>query len=428
MKKEDWFKPRGYLHFDARIRDNDFENIKKYVSNAKIIKQHNYFPFLTYNKDKPKIIVDNTTHVRRFIMKERPISYASHLDSQIYSFYSSKLNELYEKKLLELNLHENVIAFRKIKSADGDSKCNIHLAKDAFDKIKEIKNCKVFAFDITKFFDSLDANILKNQWANLLGFESLPEDHYSVFKSITSHAKVDRDKLFERLRISRDFKKQKALSKICSVEKFRTIVREEKYIYKSELGIPQGSPISATLANIYMLEFDSLLANRVISQNGFYYRYCDDIFIILPLNSDLEISLLIKELLSKYLLKINDDKTDESIFYESNGSLISNKPINYLGFVYDGKSISLRPAGLSHYRSELKKAINRSIAAKLSKKSNKPVFLKKIRIDFSHFGKRNYITYGKRAYKITNSEAIRKQLAGLHRFLEKETKRAKAVK
>jgi len=132
----------------------------------------------------------------------------------------------------------------------------------------------------------------------------------------------------------------------------------------------------------------------------------------------------------KYHLKTNEDKFDSSLFYEVNGILLSNKPINYLGFVYDGKSISLRPAGISHYRSELKKAINRAIAIKLkhSKENNKPVYVKEIRSDFSHFGQRNYITYGMRAYRITKSEAIRKQIADLHRFFESQVARAKAVK
>lgn len=47
-------------------------------------------------------------------------------------------------------------------------------------------------------------------------------------------------------------------------------------------GIPQGSPISATLANVYMLEVDKLINDMIFGLGGKYMRYSDDFIIILP--------------------------------------------------------------------------------------------------------------------------------------------------
>lgn len=48
-------------------------------------------------------------------------------------------------------------------------------------------------------------------------------------------------------------------------------------------GIPQGSPISALLANVYMLDVDKKVYEIVAAQNGMYMRYSDDFIIILPI-------------------------------------------------------------------------------------------------------------------------------------------------
>jgi retron-type reverse transcriptase len=48
------------------------------------------------------------------------------------------------------------------------------------------------------------------------------------------------------------------------------------------MGIPQGSPISALLSNIYMFSFDKHMKNYVDSIGGKYFRYCDDMLLIVP--------------------------------------------------------------------------------------------------------------------------------------------------
>lgn len=61
-------------------------------------------------------------------------------------------------------------------------------------------------------------------------------------------------------------------------------LREAKLIHKfvDKKGIPQELPISAVLANIYMLVFDKAVNAEVKKANALYRRYSDDIIIASP--------------------------------------------------------------------------------------------------------------------------------------------------
>ena len=61
-----------------------------------------------------------------------------------------------------------------------------------------------------------------------------------------------------------------------------------------DFGIPQGSPISAVLANIYMLDFDYEINKYLESIGGIYRRYSDDMVAICPLDKKDEVIKLLK--------------------------------------------------------------------------------------------------------------------------------------
>ncbi len=72
--------------------------------------------------------------------KKRDIFYASHFDSQIFSYYSSILSKRYEKLLKENNLNKVVTAYRRIplNSENPNSRhmCNIDFANEVFEYIR----------------------------------------------------------------------------------------------------------------------------------------------------------------------------------------------------------------------------------------------------------------------------------------------------
>ena len=100
-----------------------------------------------------------------FKEKERLINFPSHIDGNIYAYYSYLLSLEYEKYLNSNNLSGNIIAFRKVVYKENSSKsvsmCNIHFAKQVFEYIKQKKNCSVLCLDISGFFDNLNHELLK---------------------------------------------------------------------------------------------------------------------------------------------------------------------------------------------------------------------------------------------------------------------------
>ena len=132
-------------------------------------------------------------------VKERPIRYSSRGDAYVFSHYRHILAEVYEVALSKNSLSDFVIAYRRIRDADGKGKCNIHFAREAFERIATLGNCCVVALDISGFFELLDHNLLKAAWCDLLGVSKLPEDHFKVFRAITKYSVVEKQAVYERL-------------------------------------------------------------------------------------------------------------------------------------------------------------------------------------------------------------------------------------
>lgn len=349
-------------------------------------------------------------------LKERSVSYASHVDSQIYSYYTYLLNPPYEELINKADLGSSVLAYRKL------GKNNINFAKQAFRDIAEKGECVAIAYDIEKFFDNLDHQFLKQAWCNLLSVDKLPEDQYKVFKSLTKFAQVQRDELYRLLSISKHNPKN-ARNRICNPSEFREKVRKSGLVKvnKETKGIPQGSPISALLSNIYMLEFDKCIGQYIKNIGGYYLRYCDDILCILPSEYMVDCDSLIHTEISKLKLIINNEKTKRSHFFVTRKGLRADNPIQYLGFMFDGQSITIRSAALARFSERMKRGVR--LAKRTMIKHNKlrrqkglpeqSLYKQKIFKKYSHLGRRNFIRYGYSSAKIMESSAIKKQLKPL---------------
>lgn len=53
----------------------------------------------------------------------------------------------------------------------------------------------IMLFDVRKFYDTLDPKILKKMWCSVLELRSLPEDHFSLYRSIIDYSVVEKNKM-----------------------------------------------------------------------------------------------------------------------------------------------------------------------------------------------------------------------------------------
>ncbi|KKN52214.1 hypothetical protein LCGC14_0614770 [marine sediment metagenome] len=273
VRKHPWYRKRGYLHFDLPVGKEKTESI---VSSPSKIRRHAFWPLIDYELQSVKITKDESGRLTRKV-KNRPIAYAAHLDSHIYAYYARLLERPYEEAIEQANINSCVLAFRQL------GKSNIEFARDAFKTISNAASVGVVAVDISGFFDNLNHQILKQRWADLLGHSKLPDDHYAVFRSLTRSSKVNRDDLYKALGVSKQNPKRDR-ARICTPTDFRNIVRGSGMIKNNPnpFGIPQGTPISALLSNIYMFDFDREINEIVSETGGYYFRYCDDMLFIIP--------------------------------------------------------------------------------------------------------------------------------------------------
>ena len=314
--------------------------------------------------------------------KTREIRYPCRKDSYIFKYYRELLSVRYEAELAANGISDCVIAYRHIPKRPGSESCksNIEFARDAFEVVKEIGNCCAVAIDVSDFFGSMSHNRIKDTWANLLGVDHLPDDHFSVFTALTKYRYVDRDDAYVALGYSGydADKKIRYLVKpddipvqICSNKQFREKIVGGKLVKKNNAdhGIPQGCPLSDLIANSYLKEFDIELAKYARSKGGRYFRYSDDILFILPgdgraaLAAFKKASNEIKKMGPNLIIKA--EKTEITIFKQNDGVLApvsftvdadtqkstrkrSSDGMSYLGFRFDGQGVYLRNSTIAN--------------------------------------------------------------------------------
>jgi len=417
-KQHSWYRPRRYLHFDPPVGR---KSAQKVASNPNKVASHPFYPLISYHVISKKLKRDKNTDKLLQKIKNRPISYAAHMDSHIYSYYALMLSDLYEESLKNEGISDCVLAFRSL------GKSNVDFAFEAFKEIQNRKNCGAVALDITGFFDNLDHKLLKKSWQSLIKTEKLPGDHFSVFKSLTQYSTVDKEKLYSILNISPNNPKN-GRYKICDPQAFREVVRGKGLIDKHHItkGIPQGTPISALLSNIYMIDFDIWAKNTVSEMGGKYFRYCDDMLFIVPRKHKNKIAGFAREEIKNLLIDINTDKTEIRDFRLIGGVISADKPLQYLGFTFDGQRILIRSAALARYSEKMKRGVKLAKAT-MTKRNKlkagrgevpKALFRNKVYEQYSHLGKRNFIRYALRSADIMNSKHIRRQLKPLwHRLI-----------
>ena len=318
----------------------------------------------------------------------------------IFGYYAQLLLLEYEKVLQKgQQLSEAITAYRKILNPDDHDrgKSTIHFAHEAFSEIRNRTlrdgSCVVLKFDIESFFPSLNHKHLKAAWMEVLGVETLPLDHYRVFRAVTNFSYILKDELRKNKRIfgKKSGFDEKRLSQIRkggiesffeSNEEFRRAIKERQLkIYKNPfrsknenqmVGIPQGLPISSVLANIYLLKFDQEVIQKIVIElGGFYRRYSDDIIILTDRQNESKVKELVMSLISRFFIEISQDKTEVfhfeikhdgsvkgSMKFED-GHLSDNYQLNYLGFDFYGDRTLIAAKNLSKFYRRMKISIKR---------------------------------------------------------------------
>jgi hypothetical protein len=419
-----WFRRRRYYHFDEPVSAKKAGAV---ATDPQQVATHAFYPFLTFKKVTSKVKRDPATNKLEQKAKERPLSYCAHMDAHIFAYYSSKLSELYEREVKAGGLHDVVVAFR---SGHGS---NITIAKEAFAEIAKRGNCTAVALDIEKFFDRLDHEVLRKVWAELLGVGRLPADHFAVFKAITRYSSVDLADLKQRLGLSSRHRQSKR-RRLCDPDYFRAHIRAGGLVkrHTDPFGIPQGSPISALLSNLYLLDFDTAFNAKVKALGGRYFRYCDDILVVLDDSQANAIEIIAtNELKNSFKLTIQHTKTARVKFSKSSGSLSATSALQYLGFTFDGQRVLIRSASIARYQEKMRRGIR--VAKRTMEKVNsarmgrglppRPLFLRQIYSRYTHLGRRNFITYGYRAAEEIGAASIKRQLRRYWRRVNEEIKK-----
>lgn len=445
MRPEDFnYRERQYLHFDYPLgADKAWE----LASDPSKVAGHSFYPLIGFTVET-KRYQRNEAGQKVRVTKEREIKICAHGDTAIYSYYGQLLGGHYESRLAREGLTGVVTAFRG-RSGLGT---NVDCAAEVFSFINANRPCTAYAFDISKFFDRIDHDLLKSAWAGLLNQARLPADHFAVYRSLTQFCWVERTQVYKALDISIHNPRPQNLNaprrRLCAPPKFREAIRGGGLLrHNPELaqkrGIPQGSSMSAMLSNIYMLEFDKKMEFLSKSVGGLYRRYCDDIIFVVPYGRCESVEPQIESFAEAAKVELHPEKRHDVQFPSgANARALQDKALQYLGFTFDGAHVRLRLSSLDRYYSKMRRGV--SLARQTQRKANRkeadsgrllsPLRRQKLYRLYSYLQKRrrkrdpgrdaktvgNFLTYAYRAADDLDSQAIRKQVRAHWRKLREE--------
>jgi hypothetical protein len=400
-------KLRTYQHIDDSLNLDDDKVFQKVIRVLEDIKNHQFLPFVKRTETKIRFRKNRDGEARRS-KKSRPIMYASHIDAHIYSYYNFLLMKKYEDYLKKLDISANIIAYRKIKIEETDKgKSNIHFAKEVFDYIHSQNECAVITHDIDGFFDNLNHGLLKEKICKINETEKLDDSLYKVFRSLTAHKYIEYDDF-----VGKKIKRKTQSNKYAIYKTLKGIVKENK----TNKGIPQGSPISGLLANIYLVDFDNQI--KISFPDVFYRRYSDDLVFVCNKEQKEELLKFIDEKINESKLTINSGKSYISYFKKDTdgvsckevtnglGKKIGRNYVDYLGLEFNGEKIFLRKNTVQKLKHKQEKKAWKQLSNTQSQTRRKPKIIKNI----TNKTNKNRNNYFKRSLEIIDNIGIKKQV------------------
>lgn len=420
----EWFKTRDYRHLDLPVG----ETYARRVSNSNFVLKHSFVPLLHYEKLETRYKRCPLTGGRKIDRKKRPIKYAAHRDACILSYYAHMLNEKLEAHYAAQGLSEHVLAYRAL------GKGNYDFAAEALDFANKHAPVTILAFDVSKFFDTLDHGLLKQRLKDILGVAYLPEDWFRVFRSITDFHYVDMADLKVHPTLSQRLK-ARTRGRIASVEELKAAgikFQQNPEILKGrKRGVPQGTPISAAASNLYMMDFDKKVRDSCASIGALYRRYSDDMLVICPPAEAQAAEAFIMSMLQAERLTASSYKTERTHFSASASP--GGKAAQYLGFSLHEDGAAIRASSMARQWRKMRRAMRRAREAseeRLKEGGPSKVFTKSLYRRFAYLKVqddgaarvvRNFSSYGRRSAKAFGSdEKISGQVKRFERTALKE--------
>lgn len=435
MLDEKKYRTKKYIHFDCSV---NIKTVEGYVTDADKVSVHSFLPLIHYVVSSEKFNQKKYKEKEMFFIdpKERDIKYAGHLDNHIYKYYSETLqSEYYNQWCIENNLDDCILAYRNNKKG----KSNINFSAEIISKIVAMEESFVLVGDFAQYFDKIEHRQLKDNLLEVLDMEKLSSDLFNVFQSVTKYGYYERKLLDEIFGNVNDLKRRKIKSYFNQLSEFRQFKKKYKVCSnKAGIGIPQGTAISATLANIYAINFDKKVNKIALFYGGLYRRYSDDFIMVLPkknfkeVSEFMELDKLIRNIAQENKIEIQESKT--GIYEYRNREIVNlkNKEVDnldYLGFVFDGKSVQMRGKGPYKFYRKARKLILKAQSVKMKKGLAKIPYrrsLYKLYTDLGiDEGHGNYISYAKRSQKIfdeispNTNNLMMNQIINRKKFIEK---------
>ena len=432
--REKIYKYKRYPHIDPKIH---WREVYRAIESPDYVSMHGFYPFIHYTQESAKYPEGylSGAEEKRDMPKKRDIMYSCHMDRYIYEYYAHLINCKYNERVKIDGTNKCAVAYR-----NNLHKNNIHFAKEAFDSIRKNGNAYVFIGDFTGYFDNMSHSYLKKMLCSLLKMQYLPDDYYAVFRSITKHSYIELSQI-KRYK-SMDKKQFYAVERLFSPDEFRAFKKGNVHRNKYDYGIPQGSAISAVFSNVYLLDFDKRINDLITSQGGFYRRYCDDFIVVLPdngierfvsqtqkmlsiINEIPQLTLQPQKAKAYYYSANHVQNCSTMIFPEQRGG---SDLINYLGFSFDGSTISIRQKTISKYYRRMYRKADTIVAHAGLAPSGKRIPKSTVYKRYSKYGKNegrkteklpprhqgNFLSYIDRAEKVF----------GPHESITRDTRRA----